>query len=125
LIPVAIAIMTGIIGCAALPNTTSLVEMHTRVDDMQAAVVAIDTEVEDVTLELAAVKTTIGHQNIGGGGDSITAWIYALIAGAAVLYPVVIRPIRMAYFASRSYSTESYSTQNKHFEENKNVEEKR
>lgn len=48
------------------------------------------------TLEVnaAAIQVELGQVQVGGGGDSVTAWIYALIAGASVLYPMMWRPAR-------------------------------
>jgi len=54
-------------------------------------------------LEAAAVKLDTAV-TVGGGGDSVTAWIYAAIAGAALLYPLVWRPIRKRAEAKRSRS---------------------
>ena len=66
---------------------------HNRID-LEAALV----KVEKLEASVVALETTIGEIKIGGGGDSITAWIYAVIAGGAVLggtiYPAVIRPLR-------------------------------
>jgi hypothetical protein len=44
-------------------------------------------------LENAIVKIE-KNTKVNIKGDSVTAWIYAMIAGASLLYPVVIRPIR-------------------------------
>jgi len=51
----------------------------------------IDAKMGDLVTQVGEIKTTVGNVdakigNIGGGGDSITAWMYAAIAGAAVLY---------------------------------------
>ena len=52
-------------------------------------------------IETAAVKFE-ANVKVGGGGDSVTAWLYACIAGAALLYPLVIRPTRQYLERRRS-----------------------
>ena len=47
--------------------------------------------------EIAAVRT--GNIHVGGGGDSVTAWIYAAIAAAAIFYPALVRPLRLWWAA--------------------------
>lgn len=56
----------------------------------------IDTEVENSVNKFTARDVTLG-----GGGDSVTSWIYAVgIAGSsifsAVFYPLIWRPLRIA-----------------------------
>lgn len=73
--------------------------------DMSALKTVADLRA-DVEASLAKVEANVGRLDasvahlhtgdIGGGGDSVTSWIYALIAGAAVLYPLVWRPARLA-----------------------------
>lgn len=60
----------------------------------------IDARMGDLLAHIGEIKMAVGNVdakvgNIGGGGDSITAWMYAAIAGAAVLYPCIIRPLRL------------------------------
>lgn len=67
--------------------------------DATAAVVNLETQVRDLharLVDLDARITASATATVGGGGDSVTAWLYAMIAGAAVLYPAVIRPARLA-----------------------------
>lgn len=80
----------------------ALAAVELRIDELQqrldvtlgARIGDLETRVEarmgDVITRLSAMTT------IGGGGDSVTSWMYAAIAGAAVLYPCVIRPARRA-----------------------------
>lgn len=88
-------LLMATVGCADIPiekiDTALQQSAMTaeRVDALETQVVKIEAD----------VATTVG-----GGGDSVTAWIYALIAGAAVLYPVIWRPIRLR-LGSQSRST--------------------
>jgi len=68
--------------------------------DARAAVVNLETQVRDLQarlIDLDARITASATATVGGGGDSVTAWLYAMIAAAAVLYPAVIRPARLAW----------------------------
>ena len=69
-------------GCSVAPDAFA------KVTD----VAAIKADVESVKADVTGIKT--GNIKVGGGGDSITAWIYAGIAAAAIFYPVAIRPVR-------------------------------
>lgn len=64
----------------------AMVAMEVRIGELQTTV---DASMRDVHARISA--------RVGGGGDSITAWLYAAIAGAAILYPVGIRPVRIAW----------------------------
>ena len=64
----------------------------TEVVALKAQVGQISTDVAAVKGDVSAIKT--GNIKVGGGADSITAWLYAAIAAAAIFYPAVIRPIR-------------------------------
>jgi hypothetical protein len=55
-------------------------------------IASIEAHVNSLAREVSVIRTG----NIGGGGDSVTAWLYAAIAAAAIFYPVVVRPIRRA-----------------------------
>lgn len=48
--------------------------------------------VERIEQEVSGIRT-----QIGGGGDSVTAWIMATGLVAALFYPVVWRPIRKRF----------------------------
>ena len=85
-------------GCAGPGSRLGAVD-HNRIEaaveispDIAAAMVKIET----LETAVAAVKVAMGDLTVGvgGGGDSVTAWIYALIAAAAILYPAVWRPLR-------------------------------
>jgi len=92
---VAIVIVLIVLGgCTATPRVKSAIDLQATVENVQAALAAVNARVEEVDVQVAA----IGAMQVGGGGDSVTAWIYALIAGAAVLYPVIIRPLRKRLF---------------------------
>lgn len=79
-------LLMAIVGCADIPieKIDAALQQSAmtaeRVDAMETQLVKVESD----------VATTVG-----GGGDSVTAWIYALIAGAAVLYPLIWRPIRL------------------------------
>jgi len=75
-------------GPQTFQGETSVGELRTQLFNALADVERIDTEV--VALKARDVA-------VGGGGDSVTAWIYALIAGAGLLYPGVIRPLRLKF----------------------------
>ena len=89
-----IMVLVATAGCAVAPRSEPFaeleVELGVRFDNVQAALAAVNTSIGDVGVEVQA----IGELTVGGGGDSVTAWIYAAIAGAAVLYPVIWRPTR-------------------------------
>lgn len=62
---------------------------ESRIGTFEAAI----GDIGSVRAELSAIRSSIG--SIGGGGDSVTAWIYAIGAAASgLLYPLVWRPIR-------------------------------
>lgn len=71
--------LLGSVSCSGLraPELETLARIETTV-------AGVATKVDRLEVKLS----------VGGGGDSITAWMYAAIAGAALLYPIVIRPIR-------------------------------
>ena len=71
-------------GCAAVP-------IERAFSDWQAHV---NTTLTGIESEVNAVK----ELNVGGGGDSVTAWLYAAIAGASLMYPLVLRPARKILF---------------------------
>lgn len=85
LTPLAIAVC-----CAGLPACAPNADAFAKVQEVNA----VKAEVQTVKADVAAVKTTVGNIKVGGGADSITAWLYAAIAAAAIFYPAVIRPIR-------------------------------
>ncbi len=64
----------------------------------------LDQDIQGVVLDVAAIRGDVSliRGDVGGGGDSITAWLYAMIAGASLLYPAVIRPIRKRVFPDKS-----------------------
>ncbi len=61
-----------------------------------AEIAALLAKIETLQAELTGIKT--GDIQLGGEGDSVTAWIYAVIAAAAIFYPGVIRPTRQKFF---------------------------
>lgn len=67
----------GVVGCSLEPRIDTLEQ------DVSALRVGLDATVQ-----------AVGSIQVGGGGDSVTAWLYAAIAGAALLYPMVWRPLR-------------------------------
>jgi hypothetical protein len=75
-------------GCAVLPKADALAKVNEDIAALKAGV-ELDRS------EVSAIKSQIGSIRVGGTGDTVTAWIYAAIAGAAIFYPAVIRPIRM------------------------------
>jgi hypothetical protein len=82
---ITLALLCIPVGCAAMADVA---ELRTDLTGVKTEVTTIGTQMRDVT-------ATVG--DIGGGGDSITSWMYAAIAGAAILYPVVVRPIRKKF----------------------------
>lgn len=79
--------------CAA-SVATEVAALKAQVGQISTDVAAVKGDVAAVAGDVSAIKT--GNIKVGGGGDSITAWIYAAIAGAALLYPAIVRPIRLA-----------------------------
>lgn len=79
---------TVVASCAMPGSRAGTVEIDHLDADLTAALARVDA----VEASLAHVETTIG-----GGADSVTSWIYALITGATVLggtfYPLIWRPI--------------------------------
>lgn len=75
-IVVAVLTLLCLGGCVTARDVAGL---RTEIDDVAGQVNELDLAVGDVTLH-------------GGEGDSITMWILA--AGAAVVYPIVWRPVR-------------------------------
>lgn len=87
----AAAILLGVPACAAPGGRAGTLEVVARVD---AALARIETRLDVTVGRIDSVKTQLAEVVLGGGGDSVTAWIYAAIAGAAILYPGIIRPVR-------------------------------
>jgi len=73
--------------------TAAIAALELRVGDLRTE---LDTRIGTIDARVGDVDAKVSAR-IGGGGDSITAWLYAAIAGAAVLYPMVLRPIRRAW----------------------------
>ena len=70
--------------------------------DVTAKLCDLDARIGDVQNSMGSLQTGIGNVqssigSIGGGGDSVTAWLYAAIAGSVLIYPLVIRPARYAW----------------------------
>jgi hypothetical protein len=80
-IPIPIPILVSAAGCAAGSKG-----VEARIEKVETEIAAVKVQVEK--------NTSISAGDIGGGGDSVTAWLYAAIAAGAIFYPVVVRPIR-------------------------------
>jgi len=86
------AVQTGWANVLARLNAEikSLADVRARLDVTTRLEAAVNKLENNVTLQARDVTGTIG-----GGGDSVTAWIYASGAVACMLfYPVVWRPLR-------------------------------
>ncbi len=95
---ISVASVDAFAGCAAGDGRAGTVD-HNRVEasvdvDVEARLTAALAVVEELEVKLAEIK-------VGGGGDSVTAWLYAAIAAAAIFYPVVVRPVRKRCFKKR------------------------
>ena len=91
---------------AAVQQSADAALAGATVERVEAAVVKIEASVTGLAatvqcIDAAAVKVE-ANVKVGGGGDSVTAWLYACIAGAALLYPLVIRPTRQYLERRRS-----------------------
>ena len=89
-----------LVGCAAIGDVeeirTELAALRIGdVAELRTELTGVKTEVTTIGTQMRDVTASVG--DIGGGGDSITSWLYAAIAGAAIFYPVVARPIRKKF----------------------------
>jgi len=117
---VALATVIVIGGCAAPGGRAGTIDGNSVQANVEATaavakvgdVAAIDAD-EILTLieTLDATLAKIGDiaLQIGGEGDTVTAWIYACIAGAALFYPTIWRPIRKS-LEKRGNAAEGGST---------------
>ena len=79
-----------ILTCLLLPVwlAAGCATMKTAADE----VAIVKAQVENLAAQVTQVDTEIGELTVGGGVDSITMWILAV--GAAIVYPIIWRPIR-------------------------------
>ena len=99
---ISVASVDAFAGCAAGDGRVGTVD-HNRVEASADGDVPVDVEAR-LTAALAVVEeleVKLAEINVGGGGDSVTAWLYAAIAAAAIFYPVVVRPVRKRCFKKR------------------------
>lgn len=85
----AVAAEAEVKASADLDATAAIADLELRLRDVKAQ---LEARIGDVDARLS----TSVSATVGGGGDSVTAWLYAMIAGAAILYPVALRPARLA-----------------------------
>lgn len=86
-------------GCKAfdMPSATALAQVDTKLSAVLDATAELTSNVGSVETKVGRIDTRIGAIKVGGGGDSVTAWIYGL-GGVGLCFVAMLIPSPLRLF---------------------------